>query len=74
MANLYDLILSPPIALMILLGFVALYYAFLHIVTPSGKTGFVPMDMISSLGGDAMCYAKGATGWTIAGYFGGAGQ
>jgi NADH-quinone oxidoreductase subunit A len=32
--NLYDLILSPPIALLILLGFVALYYAFLHIVTP----------------------------------------
>jgi hypothetical protein len=47
---------------------------FLHIVTPSGKTGFVPMEFISSLGGDAMCYAKGASGWTIAGYFGGAGQ
>jgi hypothetical protein len=47
---------------------------FLHIATPSGKAGFVPMEAISSLGGDAMCYAKGASGWMIAGFFGGAGQ
>ena len=32
--NMYDLILSPPIALLILLGFAALYYAFLHTMTP----------------------------------------
>jgi hypothetical protein len=48
--------------------------AFLHVATPSGKTGFVPMDDMSSLGGDAMCYTKGASGWMIAGYFGGANQ
>ena len=34
MSNLYDLILSPPIALLILLGAVALYYACLHKMTP----------------------------------------
>jgi hypothetical protein len=47
---------------------------FLHIATPSGKAGFVPMDAVSGLGGDAMCYAKDASGWKITGYFGGAAQ
>jgi hypothetical protein len=47
---------------------------FLHIATPSGKAGFVPMEAVSGLGGDAMCYAKDASGWKIAGYFGGAAQ
>ncbi len=46
----------------------------LHIATPSGKAGFVPMDAISGLGGDEICYTKDASGWKIAGYFGGAGQ
>jgi hypothetical protein len=45
---------------------------FLHIALPSGKTGYVPEDMISGLGGDAMCYRKGPSGWMIAGFFGGA--
>jgi len=47
---------------------------FLHIATPSGKAGFVPLDAMSSLGGDQMCYTKDAGGWKIAGYFGGASQ
>jgi hypothetical protein len=44
---------------------------FLRIVTPSGKVGFVPVELISSLGIDQLCYIKDATGWKIAGYAGG---
>lgn len=47
---------------------------FLHVATPSGKTGFVAMDALAPLGGDQMCYIKDAGGWKITGYFGGAGQ
>ena len=43
----------------------------LRIVTPSGKVGFVPMDAISPLGGDQICYSKDASGaWKIAGFIG----
>lgn len=45
---------------------------FLHIALPSGKTGYVSEEAISGLGGDAMCYSKGPSGWMIAGFFGGA--
>ncbi len=48
--------------------------AFLHIATPSGKVGYVPLEAISSLAGDQMCYTKDASGWKIVGYFGGAAQ
>jgi len=44
---------------------------FLHIATPSGKSGFVPMDAVSGLGGDQLCYTKDAGGWKIAGFLGG---
>jgi len=47
---------------------------FLHVATPSGKTGFIFGDAFSGLGGDEMCYVKDASGWKIAGYFGGAGE
>jgi hypothetical protein len=47
---------------------------FLHIATPSGKSGFVPLEAISALGGDQMCYTKDAGAWKITGYFGGAAQ
>ncbi len=47
---------------------------FLHIATPSGKAGFVPLEAVSALGNDQMCYAKEAGGWKITGYFGGAAQ
>ncbi len=47
---------------------------FLHIATPSGKSGFIAIDAISPLGGDEMCYTKDASGWKITGYFGGVSQ
>ena len=47
---------------------------FLHVATPSGKTGFVDAQALSPLGGDEMCYSKDASGWKIAGYLGGVSQ
>jgi hypothetical protein len=47
---------------------------FLHVATPSGKTGFVDGQNLLPLGGDQMCYVKSAGGWQIAGYLGGAAQ
>jgi hypothetical protein len=47
---------------------------FLHVATPSGKSGFVPLDAISALGGDQICYVKDGGSWKITGYFGGASQ
>jgi len=47
---------------------------FLHVATPSGKTGFVDAQSLSPLGGDQMCYVKDASGWKIAGYLGGVAQ
>ena len=42
----------------------------LRVVTPSGKTGFVPADAILPLGNDQICYRNDAGGWKIAGYAG----
>jgi hypothetical protein len=47
---------------------------FLHVATPSGKSGYIPIDSIAPLGGDEMCYTKDAAGWKITGYFGGVSQ
>jgi hypothetical protein len=48
--------------------------AFLHIATPSGKSGYVPLEAMSSLGTDQLCYTKDGGGWKITGFFGGAAQ
>ena len=42
--------------------------AFLRVVTPAGKTGFVATESLSPLGFDQLCYVKDATGWKITGY------
>jgi hypothetical protein len=44
--------------------------AFLRVVTPSGKTGFVAADAVAPLGNDQMCYRNDAGAWKIAGYAG----
>ena len=44
---------------------------FLKVVTPGGKTGFLPASAISPLVFDQLCYLKDASGWKIAGYTGG---
>ena len=43
----------------------------LRVVTPSGKTGFVPAEALSPLGNDQLCYSKEAGGWKISGFIGG---
>ena len=42
----------------------------LEIVTPSGKTGYIPAFVLAPLGNDQLCYRKDADGWKIAGYIG----
>jgi hypothetical protein len=44
---------------------------FVHVATPSGKTGFVSAEELAPLGGDEICYTKDAGAWKITGYFGG---
>ena len=43
----------------------------LRVVAPSGKVGFVPVDAVSPLGNDQICYGKGPGGWKIVGFIGG---
>jgi hypothetical protein len=44
---------------------------FLKVLTPSGKTGYVPADAVRDLVEPQMCFIKDVGGWKIAGYFGG---
>jgi hypothetical protein len=43
----------------------------LQVVTPSGKTGYIPAFALAPLGNDQICYRKEADGWKIIGYIGG---
>ena len=43
----------------------------IRVVTPSGKTGFVPPDALNPLGTDQLCYSKDGAGWKISGFVGG---
>jgi hypothetical protein len=45
--------------------------AFVRVVTPSGKVGYVQEDELAALDSDQICYVKDQTGWKIAGYAGG---
>ena len=44
---------------------------FVRVVTPAGKTGFVPVDAVASLVSDQLCYIKDASGWKIIGFVSG---
>ena len=45
--------------------------AYLRIVTPAGKAGYVSVDAIAPLGNDQICYVKDGDAWKIGGYIGG---
>jgi hypothetical protein len=45
--------------------------AYLRIVTPTGKTGYVSVDAIAPIGNDQICYVKEAGAWKIGGFIGG---
>src|SRR5260221_137903 len=42
----------------------------LKVVTPSGKTGFVPAEALSPLGSDQLCFSKEGACWKISGFIG----
>ena len=45
--------------------------AYLRIVTPSGRAGYVSVDAIAPVGNDQLCYVKDGDAWKIGGYIGG---
>jgi len=45
--------------------------AFLRVITPAGKMGYVSVDSVAPIGNDQICYVKDANGWKIGGYIGG---
>jgi hypothetical protein len=45
--------------------------SFLKVITPAGKTGYVPADAVRDLVEPQMCFVKDVSGWKIAGYVGG---
>lgn len=45
--------------------------AYVRIVTPSGKTGYVSVDAIAPIGNDQLCYVKDGGAWKIGGFIGG---
>ncbi len=45
---------------------------YIHIAMPSGKTGYVSIDVIAPMGNDQLCYMPAVHGgWKINGYVGG---
>lgn len=44
--------------------------AYLRVLTPSGKAGYVSVDTIAPIGNDRLCYIKDGDGWKIGGYVG----
>jgi hypothetical protein len=49
----------------------AVLATFLKVLTPTGKIGYVPIDVVLPIGGEQLCYIKEASGWKIAGFLGG---
>jgi hypothetical protein len=45
----------------------------IKVVTPTGKTGYVPGDALGPLVSDQICYSKAGGNWQIAGFIGGGG-
>ena len=49
----------------------AVTVSFVKVMTPTGKSGFVPINSVLPLVGEQMCYIKEGNAWKIAGYVGG---
>jgi hypothetical protein len=45
--------------------------AYVRIITPSGRAGYVSVDAIAPVGNDQLCYVKDGDAWKIGGYIGG---
>jgi hypothetical protein len=49
----------------------AVLAAYVKVLTPEGKVGYVAIESVLPIGGEQLCYVKDATGWKIAGFLGG---
>jgi hypothetical protein len=49
----------------------AVMAAFIKVMMPSGKVGYVSIDDVLPIGGEQLCYLKDAAGWKVAGFLGG---
>jgi hypothetical protein len=49
----------------------AVHNEVIRVVTPSGKLGFIPIDLLLPLASDQLCYSKQGGAWKIAGVIGG---
>jgi hypothetical protein len=49
----------------------AVMAAFVKVMTPAGKVGFVPTEAVLPIGGEQLCYIKEGDAWKIAGFYGG---
>jgi hypothetical protein len=49
----------------------AVLAAFVKVMTPAGKVGYVAVESVLPIGGEQLCYVKEISGWKIAGFLGG---
>jgi hypothetical protein len=49
----------------------AVLATYLKVLTPAGKVGYAPVDVLLPIGGEQLCYVKDADSWKIAGFLGG---
>ncbi len=49
----------------------AVLAAFVKVMTPAGKVGFVAVEAVLPIGGEQLCYVNETAGWKIAGFLGG---
>ena len=49
----------------------AVLAAFVKVMTPAGKVGYVAVDSVLPIGGEQLCYVKEESAWKIAGFLGG---
>jgi len=49
----------------------AVMAAFIKVMTPAGKAGYVPVEAVLPIGGEQLCYTKDGGSWKVAGFLGG---
>ena len=49
----------------------AVMAAFIKVMLPSGKVGYVPVEAVLPIGGEQLCYTKEGAAWKLAGFLGG---
>jgi hypothetical protein len=49
----------------------AVLATYLKVLTPAGKVGYAPVDVLLPIGGEQLCYLKDADTWKVAGFLGG---